>query len=305
MKAGANGEIEAADSGSRTPAPHPLAPGLHVVAVPIGNLRDITLRALDTLAGVDEIWCEDTRVTARLLSAHGIRASLHSYHEHRAEAARRRILGRLAQGAAVALVSDAGTPLISDPGYKLVRAAHKAGHAVHAVPGPSALIAALSVAGLPTDRVLFAGFPPPRSTRRRRWFEELRPLRATLIVYEAPHRLPATLTDAAEVLGEREAVVARELTKRHEEIRRGPLPALAAEFAARERVLGEIVLLIAPGDAREKAIDEAEIDRMLAERLAAMPLRRAVDEVCALTDRPRREIYARALALKGAGKQEP
>ncbi len=306
MKTVAKGENvasgETADAAPAATVPRPPAPGLHVVAVPIGNLRDITLRALDTLRAVDEIWCEDTRITARLLSAHGISRPLRSYHEHRAEAARARILARLSEGARLALVSDAGTPLISDPGYRLVRAVQEAGHPVHAVPGPSALAAALSVAGLPTDRVLFAGFPPPRPARRRRWLEELRPVRATLVLYEAPHRLSATLADACSVFGTREAAVVRELTKRHEEIRRAPLPALAEEFAGRERVLGEIVLLIAPGEEGRPVPDEAEVDRLLAERLAVMPLRRAVDEVHVLADRPRRQVYARAVALKKAAE---
>ena len=206
-----------------------LAPGLYLVATPIGNLRDITLRALDVLAGVDLVLCEDTRVGGKLLSAHGIKAKLLRYDEHAAERARPQILATLFNGGRVALTSDAGTPLVSDPGYRLVREAIEAGAALFPIPGPSAALAALMVGGLPTDRFLFAGFPPPKEAGRRGLFAELKTIRSTLIFFEGGSRLAACLADMAEVFGAREAVVARELTKLHETVIRGPLPQLAVD----------------------------------------------------------------------------
>src|SRR5262249_38923356 len=206
----------------------PAAPGLHVVATPIGNLRDVTLRALEVLAGVDLIACEDTRVTRRLTAHYGISAPLTPYHDHNAAAARPRLLERLAAGSAIALVSDAGTPLISDPGYRLVRAAREAGHLVTTVPGPSSVLAALAVAGLATDRFLFDGYLPAKSSERRTRIAELAGAPATLVLFETGPRLAATLADLAAGLGAREAAVCRELTKVHEEVRRGELAALAA-----------------------------------------------------------------------------
>jgi 16S rRNA (cytidine1402-2'-O)-methyltransferase len=202
----------------------PLEAGLYVVSTPIGNLRDITYRAIDVLAAVDLVLAEDTRVTGKLMAAYGLSRKLAPYHDHNADEARPRVLARLAEGARVALVSDAGTPLISDPGYKLVRAAAAAGHAVRAIPGASAPLAALAAAGLPTDRFLFAGFPPPRSGARRRWLESLAGVRATLILFESGPRLSDSLADMAAVFGPREAVVARELTKLYETLYRGELP---------------------------------------------------------------------------------
>src|SRR5690606_31259972 len=201
--------------------PQQFAPGLYLVATPIGNLRDITLRALDLLAIADRILCEDTRVTARLLQHYGISRPTLSYHEHNAERMMPRVMEHLAAGEIVALVSDAGTPLVSDPGYRLVRAAVEQGIAVTALPGASAALAALSVAGLPTDRFLFAGFPPQKTVARQRFFEEFRDIPASLIFFESPHRLKASLVDAAAVLGPRPAALCRELTKRFEEVRRG------------------------------------------------------------------------------------
>lgn len=286
------------------------APGLHVVATPIGNARDITLRALDLLAGVDVIACEDTRVTARLLAIHGLSTPLFRYDDHNAPAAGRILLDRLAAGDRIALVSDAGTPLISDPGYRLVRAAAEAGIPVHAVPGPSAVTAALSIAGLPTDRFLFAGFPPPRSAARRRFFEELAAIPATLVVLEAPHRLTATLADMAAVLGPREGAVGRELTKRFEEMWRGPLDALAARAAEAGRTRGEITIVVAPGQAQRAELDsveaEADLDRRLGAALADRSLKDAVDALAGETGLPRRHVYARALALtRGLNRREP
>src|SRR5579863_2187530 len=222
-----------------------LAPGLHIVATPIGNLGDITLRALATLAGADLIACEDTRVTRKLLGRYGISTPLTAYHDHNAAKARPMLLRRLAEGAAIALVSDAGTPLVSDPGYKLVCAAQDAGRAVTALPGASALLAALAVAGLPTDQFLFAGFLPPKQAARRARIAELAPIPSTIVLFETGPRLAAALADLAAGLGPREATVCRELTKLHEEVRRGELAALAQELSGNEP-RGEIVVVVAP-----------------------------------------------------------
>ena len=224
----------------------PLAAGLYVVATPIGNLRDITLRALDVFAQADLVLAEDTRVTGKLLHAYGLSAKLERHDEHAAERARPRALAALAEGKRVALVSDAGTPLISDPGYRLVREAAAEGYPVIPIPGASALIAGLSAAGLPTDRFLFVGFPPPKSAARRTFLAEFAGIRATLVFYEGGSRLAASLADMAAVLGEREAVVCRELTKLYETLYRGPLATLAADPRL-DAPKGEIVILVGPG----------------------------------------------------------
>jgi 16S rRNA (cytidine1402-2'-O)-methyltransferase len=275
----------------------PLAPGLYLVATPIGNLRDITLRALDVLAAADLVLAEDTRVSGKLLAAYGIKAKLERYDEHAAERARPRVLAALADGKRVALVSDAGTPLVSDPGYRLVGEAIAQGSAVYPIPGASALLAGLTIAGLPTDRFLFAGFPPPRSAGRRSFFEELAPVRATLIFYEGGSRLAASLADMAAVFGPRPAAVARELTKLYETAVRGPLDALAADpqFAAPK---GEIVVLVGPGEAA--AATTADADQALAEALARLSPADAASEVAKALGLNRRELYRRALDLKGA-----
>lgn len=279
------------------PPPPALAAGLYVVATPIGNLRDITLRALDVLKGAALVLCEDTRVTAKLMSHFGLTAPLAAYHDHNAERVRPKVLAALARGDAVALVSDAGTPLISDPGYKLVRAARAEGHEVFAVPGASSVTAALSIAGLPTDRFLFLGFLPPKTTARRRALGEVAGLAASLVVLEAPARLAATLADMADILGPREATVARELTKLYEEVRRAPLGELAAHYAAEGPPKGEIVIVVGPGDVR--AAHDDEVTQALERGLAGgMSLKDAVDAVTAETGRARREVYALALALK-------
>src|SRR5690348_3531261 len=224
----------------------PLAPGLHIVSTPIGNLGDITLRALTALAAADLIACEDTRVTRKLLDRYAIATPLTPYHDHNAAQARPALLRRLAEGAAVALVSDAGTPLISDPGFKLVRAAQDAGHLVTALPGASAVLTALSVAGLPTDQFFFAGFLPPKQAARRTRIAELASLPGTLVLFETGPRIAAALVDLVAGLGaEREAALCRELTKLHEEIRRGGLKSLADACAGGEP-RGEIVIVIAP-----------------------------------------------------------
>ena len=280
-----------------------LAPGLHIVATPIGNLGDITLRALEALAGADLIACEDTRVTRKLLGRYGIARPLTPYHEHNAAQARPALLSRLGDGASIALVSDAGTPLISDPGYKLVRAAQDAGHTVTALPGASAAMAALTVAGLPTDQFLFVGFLPPKEAARRARIAELARVPATLVLFESGPRLAATLADLAQGLGgQREAALCRELTKLHEEIRRGELTALAKSYA-QEAPRGEIVVVVAPAPASEP-VGAAETESMLRQALRRVSLKDAVGEVADATGLPRREVYQRALALsKEAGDE--
>jgi 16S rRNA (cytidine1402-2'-O)-methyltransferase len=281
-----------------------LAPGLHIVATPIGNLGDITLRALAALAGADLIACEDTRVTRKLLDRYAIATPLTPYHDHNAAQARPALLRRLAEGAAIALVSDAGTPLISDPGFKLVRAAHDAGHPVTTLPGASSLLAALAVAGLPTDQFLFAGFLPPKAAARRSRIAELGRIRATLVLFETGPRLTATLADLAAGLGPREATVCRELTKLHEEIRRGDLETLAQNCAASE-LRGEIVLVIGPPSAPVE-VSLSDADALLRQALARVSLKDAVGEVAEATGLPRRELYQRALALaKDTGHGAP
>ncbi len=267
------------------------------MATPIGNAGDITLRALDTLKRVGAVLCEDTRVTSKLFAIHGIRAPLVAYHDHNAETMRPQVLARLKKGEALALVSDAGTPLISDPGYKLVQACVAEGIAVTALPGASAVLTALTLAALPTDRFFFAGFLPPKSAARRTEIEALKAIPASLVFYEAPQRLAECLKDLADVLGDRPAAVARELTKRYEETRRETLPALAARYAAEETPKGEIVIVVGPPAAEEQAIDAADLDAQLATALAQTTLRDAVAVVAEATGLPRRQVYQRALAL--------
>lgn len=283
-------------AGRTAEAPH-LSPGLHLVATPIGNLRDITLRALETLAAADLIACEDTRITRRLLDHYGIDTPLTPYHEHNAAAARPKLLARLAAGEAVALVSDAGTPLISDPGFKLVRAACEAGHAVDATPGPSAALAALAVAGLPTDRFFFEGFLPPKDGQRRSRIAEIARIPATLILYESGPRVGRTLAALAEGLGPRHAAVCRELTKLHQEVRRGDLVGLAQHYKGDAELRGEFTLVIAPAPSEATALSAGEVDALLRRALKHASVKDAVSEVAAATGWPRREIYQRALSL--------
>jgi 16S rRNA (cytidine1402-2'-O)-methyltransferase len=273
-----------------------LKPGLHIVATPIGNLGDVTLRALAALAGADLIACEDTRVTRKLLDRYGIRTPLTPYHDHNAAEARPKLLRRLGESAAIVLVSDAGTPLVSDPGYKLVRAVQDAGHGVTALPGASAVLAALAVAGLPTDQFLFAGFLPAKAGARRARIAELARIPATLVLFESGPRLAATLADLAAGLGQRrDAALCRELTKLHEEVRRADLITLAEHYAA-EEPRGEIVLVVgAPPVAEQPSAEDA--DALLRDALARTSLKAAVAEVAATTGLPRRQIYQRALAL--------
>lgn len=277
------------------------APGLYLVATPIGNASDITVRALRVLAEADVIACEDTRVTRKLLAIHAISTPLTPYHEHNAERVRPALIKRLKQGQKVALVSDAGTPLVSDPGYRLVGACIAEGLAVTALPGPSAALAALVVSGLPTDRFLFAGFPPPRAAGRRRLLAELAAVPASLVFMESSRRLAAALADMAEILGQRPAAVARELTKVFEEVRRGSLGELAAHYREAGPPKGEVTVVVAPpGDDPEP--DPDEVDRRIRDALAGASLRDAVARVAVDTGLSRRRVYARALAL-GRGRE--
>jgi 16S rRNA (cytidine1402-2'-O)-methyltransferase len=275
-----------------------LSPGLYIVATPIGNLGDITERGRATLAAADLVACEDTRVTGRLLSLLGIKAPpLVAYHEHNAARVRPELVRRIAGGAACALVSDAGTPLVSDPGFRLVEELVAEGLAVTAVPGASAVLAALAVAGLPTDRFLFAGFLPPKDQARRAAIAELTEVPATLIWFETPPRLAASLQALADVLGPRPAAVARELTKRFEEVRRGTLAELARHYAEAGPPKGEIVLVV--GRAEAGAAPAQDLDALLDAALARLPVKDAAAEVAALTGQPRRLVYARALQRAG------
>ena len=274
-------------------------PGLYVVATPIGNLADITGRARAVLHDADIVACEDTRRTGKLLKAYGIAARLAPYHDHNAPRALPGLLARLRQGGIVALVSDAGTPLVSDPGYRLVGAAIDAGVPVTAVPGPSSLVAALCVSGLPSDRFAFAGFLPPRGAARRAALASLAALDMTAILFEAPARLAAALRDLAAALGDRPAAVARELTKRHEEVRRGTLRALAEAAAAAPPPKGEIAIVIGPPPAEAATeADWADAEARLGEALRTMTARDAARRVAAETGLPRRPLYARAATLR-------
>ncbi|MXY40040.1 MAG: 16S rRNA (cytidine(1402)-2'-O)-methyltransferase [Rhodospirillaceae bacterium] len=288
---------------AREPDAPPLPPGLYPVATPIGNLRDITLRALDTLAQADLVVCEDTRVTGRLLAHFGIAARLRSYNDRNAARQRPAILEALNAGKSVALVSDAGSPLISDPGYRLVVDAIAAGHRVETVPGPTAAIAALQVSGLPTDRFRFVGFLAPKDAKRRRQLAELAGETCTLIFYESGPRLAASLRAMADILGDRPAAVARELTKRYEEVRRGMLAELAAGFDTAPK--GEIAVVVgglADNGAREPGHDA---DALIRAGLAAGDSVRSIaDAVADATGLPRRSVYQRALALSDEALQE-
>jgi 16S rRNA (cytidine1402-2'-O)-methyltransferase len=269
-------------------------PGLYLVATPIGNLGDITLRALETLAGADVIACEDTRVTRKLTERYGITTPLTAYHEHNAAEARPKLLSRLVEGQSIALVSDAGTPLISDPGYKLVRAAREAGHQVTALPGASAVLAALTVSGLPTDRFFFEGFLSPKQAARQKRIAALANIPATLVLFEGGSRLASTLADLAAILGPRTAAICRELTKLHEEVRYENLDALARLYANGAETRGEIVVLVSPPTEDQRPDD---IDALLKRALSRVSVKDAVGEVAVATGRPRREIYQRALSL--------
>ncbi len=289
--------------GHRIVAP-PLDPGLYVVSTPIGNLGDTTLRALATLAAADIVACEDTRVTSVLLRRYGIAGKLVAYHDHNAAKERPKLMAALAAGKAIALASDAGTPLVSDPGYRLALEAREAGFPVVPVPGASAVLAALVASGLPSDAFMFAGFVPVKPGARAKRFAELKAVPATLIFFESPKRLAASLAGMAEGLGgARPAAVVRELTKIHETVRNGTLAELAAAYGAEEAPRGEIVVVVAPPSAEETSAEDA--DRMLIALLETRSVSAAAAEAAALTGLPRRQLYARALTLKGdtgAGK---
>lgn len=272
-----------------------LSPGLYLVATPIGNLRDVSLRALDVLGAADLIACEDTRVTRRLLDKYGIATAVTSYHEHNARQMRPRLIAKVAGGEVVALVSDAGTPLISDPGYKLVRDAQEAGVAVWPIPGASSVIAGLIASGLPTDRFCFNGFLPERGTARRGALSGLRENSATQIFFESARRLPKSLRDIAAVCPDRDVVIAREITKRFEEVRRGTAQDQADHYNAAGPPKGEVVLLVGPASAG--SVGQGDLDDALAEALGRLSVKDAAVLVSAILKRPRREVYARALEL--------
>jgi 16S rRNA (cytidine1402-2'-O)-methyltransferase len=274
-----------------------LAPGLYVTSTPIGNARDVTLRALDVLARCDMIAAEDTRVSAKLLAIHGISRPLSAYNDHNGARERPKLLSRLKHGARIALISDAGTPLISDPGYKLVREALAEGVAVHAIPGASATLTALALAGLPTDRFMFVGFLPSKAGERGTALSELKNIRATLIFFESAQRLGDSLAQMRDVLGERAVAVTRELTKLHEEVRRGTLSFLASQYAQEAPPKGEVTILVGPPP--EQQADMERIDSLLDKALPFMPVRAAAELIAEALDVPRKEIYQRALDKKG------
>lgn len=280
------------------PPPRPVTPGLYLVATPIGNLRDMTLRALDVLAATDVVLAEDTRVTAKLLAAYGLKARLERCDDHASARAAETAVARIAAGEVVALVSDAGTPLVSDPGYAVARAVIAEGLPVHPIPGASSLLAALCLAGLPADRVLFEGFLPPKSAARKTVLETLRPGRQTLVFFESGPRLAESLADMAAVLGDRPAAVTRELTKLYEEAVRGTLSELAADPRC-QGPKGEIVIVVGPGEA--EVVGEGDIDAALSEALTRLPPGEAAAEVSKALNLPRKPLYQRALALKGKG----
>lgn len=277
-------------------APRP-EPGLYLVATPIGNLSDLSLRALEVLAGADRLACEDTRVTAKLLQRFAIRTRPVAYHEHNEEGSGEGLIAELLAGRSVALVSDAGTPLVSDPGFRLVERAIAAGIPVVPIPGASAPLAALLASGLPSDAFFFAGFLSSKTGARRKRLEELARVPGTLLFFESPNRVAESLADMNEVLGPRPAAVCRELTKLYETIYRGPLPALARQFAELERVRGEIVVCVGP-PAPEDVADATDTDAILRGLLAEMKPTQAAQEASRLTGLPRRDLYRRALELK-------
>ena len=287
--------VAADDDTAEATADDGLEPGLYVVATPIGNLGDLTDRARAVLAGVDRIACEDSRVTGNLLHRFGIATPMTPYHDHSDAGVRARLLDLLASGERLALVSDAGTPLVADPGYKLVAEAVAAGHRVVPIPGASALLAALTISGLPTDRFLFAGFPPAKAQKRKRLLGELAAEPGTLVLYESPQRLGASLAAMAEAFGPRQACVCRELTKRFEEVRRGGLDDLAATYGAADPPKGEVVIVVAGADPDEA--DQVRLDSLLADALDSLSVKEAAHAVAWTTGLPRRTVYNRALAL--------
>ncbi len=291
----AEGQGSDRDQGSKPPVTAPQS-GLYLVATPIGNAADLSFRAHDILSRVDVVACEDTRVTGKLFTIHAIKASMISYHEHNARQVGPGLIERMKNGGSVALVSDAGTPLISDPGYRLVTACHQEGVSVTAVPGPSAVTAALSISGLPTDRFFFQGFLPPKSAARKTLLAEIGKIPATLVILESAKRLPAMLADAAEVLGPRPAAMTREISKLFEEVRCGGLDELAAHYAEAGPPKGEVTMVIG-GPAEAEEIDDAELDRRIGAALVSMSISAAAKLVAGETGLARNRVYSRALTL--------
>lgn len=274
----------------------PISAGLWLVATPIGNAADISARALEVLTKADRVACEDTRMTAKLLSLHGLKRPLIPYHDHTSDKDRDQIIRHLKNGESVALVSDAGTPLVSDPGYKLVRACIEEGLSVTAVPGPSSVLTALQLSGLPSDRFMFAGFIPNKQGARQAFFEELKNIPATLILMESAKRLEKSLTVMADILGPREAAVTRELTKMFEEVRRGTLDKLAGHYGEAGPPKGEVTMVIAPPLVKKASTED--LDRYLIEALETQSVKEAAKSVSAALDLPKKQVYSRALALK-------
>jgi 16S rRNA (cytidine1402-2'-O)-methyltransferase len=279
-----------------------LKPGLYIIATPIGNSRDITLRALDTLHIADLIVCEDTRITSKLLTIHHITRPLMAYHEHNSELAGPKIINRLKRGEVVALVSDAGTPLISDPGFRLVQACARENIYTTHLPGASSVLTILVLAGLPTDRFLFAGFPPNKVGKRKNFFESFKFVQATLIFFENPKRLIKSLNSMAHVFGPRDAAVGRELTKKFEEVRKGSLQELNDFYTQVGLPKGEVTIVISPPTANEMQTPQEDIDNLLKKLLAISSLKDAVSAVVKATGAPKREVYARALELSNHAK---
>lgn len=277
----------------------PLPPALYLVATPIGNLSDITIRGLETLAAADVLACEDTRVTRVLLARYGISRRTTAYHEHNAAEAGPKLAEAVLAGRSVALVSDAGTPLVSDPGYRLVEEVVAAGGTVVPIPGPSALLAALTASGLPSDTFLFAGFLPSKAGQRTTRLEELKPVPATLVFYESPRRLAGALSAMVEVLGDRPAAVCRELTKTFEEVRRGTLAALAAAYAEEDTPKGEIVVCVGPPLPRQGSAED--VDALLLSLSAEMSASKAAAEATRMTGGRKADLYRRLMELKGDG----
>ncbi|RIK85306.1 MAG: 16S rRNA (cytidine(1402)-2'-O)-methyltransferase [Hyphomicrobiales bacterium] len=278
----------------------PLRPALYLVATPIGNLADVTVRALETLAAADILACEDTRVTRTLLARYGISRRATAYHEHNAAQAGPKLTEAVMTGKSVALVSDAGTPLVSDPGYRLVESVIEAGGAVVPIPGPSALLAALTVSGLPSDTFLFAGFLPSKGGQRTTRLEELRAVPATLVFYESPRRLAEALAAMADVLGDRPAAVCRELTKAFEQVRRGTLAVLAEAYAAEDAPKGEVVVCVGPPPERRDA--EEDVDALLLSLGKEMGASKAAAEAARMTGGRKADLYRRLMELKGDGR---
>lgn len=268
-----------------------------MTSTPIGNLGDMSFRAREVLEQADIIACEDTRVTGKLLAYFDIKTPAMAYHDHNEQRVLPQLMERLDAGQVVALVSDAGTPLISDPGYRLVHDARKAGFLVSSIPGASAIMAALASAGLPTDRFMFAGFLPSKTLARRKVLTELADLRATLVFYESPKRLKDSLQDIAQVLGERDAAICRELTKLFEEVRSGTLPELAEHYKNADRPKGEIVIIVGPP--QETEVTEDQLDLALSKALESLSVKEAVASVTFTTGLKRKQVYARALELSG------